>query len=321
MSLYNDNKDLFLNPQVKQYGGSHMVMTNVQRESKHKVLCIDTKYCDEFLNNRTIESEWDYNISNYNFTIPDKLTGVRSMSIKSVEIPMTYYNICAASGNNFFNVTVYNSNGSLNTQNITVTVPDGVYDTTNIAAAINTAISGAGITNLTYSLNTSFVSKFAFTSSSSAVYYHISFYLDKSGDFSKYGFKSKLGWCLGFRNLTYTVANTTGVRSEGVIQLNQKYMYLAIDDYSNSNPVSFLSSMPKYFINKNIIAKILLDRNAYLTNTILCASKYNGLLFSDTRVFDGEKHNIQKLNIKLLDENGNCVNLNGNDFSFTMCLE
>jgi len=39
---------------------------------------------------------------------------------------------------------------------------------------------------------------------------------------------------------------------------------------------------------------------------------------SDLRTYNG-KIDIQKLNVQLIDENGNTVNMNGCDFSF--CLE
>jgi hypothetical protein len=40
MSEYN-NMDLFLEPKTKQYG-SHMVMTNVHKQSKTKLVNVDT---------------------------------------------------------------------------------------------------------------------------------------------------------------------------------------------------------------------------------------------------------------------------------------
>lgn len=311
--------DLFLNPQVNQYGGSHMIMTNVHREPKHTIINIDTKFCDEYSNNRLNSKECSFNQSEFNFTIPDKLTNIKNMTIKSIELPMTYHNISNTIGNNFLNIETFNNDGSVNMINTPVIIPDGFYDYATISTAINSAMRTAGITNLILTTTSSLVSQFF--NSSSYVYYQISFYLDKTGDFTKYNFKSKLGWLLGFRNVQYIIHTTIGSTSEGCLNLNQKYMYLAIDDFSNHNPVSFLSGMPKYFINKNIIAKILLDRSIYPNGSILCASEWNGLLISDTRVFSGDKHNIQKLNIKLLDENGNLVNLNGNDFSFTLYLE
>ena len=47
MSNYFDNKELFLEPKVKQYG-SHMVMSNVYKNTKVKYVNIDTKFRDEY---------------------------------------------------------------------------------------------------------------------------------------------------------------------------------------------------------------------------------------------------------------------------------
>lgn len=312
------NTDLFLNPQVNQYG-SHMIMTNVhQSVSKHTIINIDTKFCDEYSNNRLNSADFNYNLSEFNFTIPDKMTGVKSMTIKSVEIPMTYYNISAAFGNNYFVVQVLDASGGNVTGTVPIIIPDGFYDYTSLATAINTAISV--IPGLIFSISSLLVSEFV-VDSDTDVFYNVCFNLDNSGDFLKYNFKSKMGWLLGFRNLQYSINRFSRFNSESCFNLNQKYLYLAIDDYSNSIPVSFLSGMPKHFINKNIIAKILLDRSHFSNGAVLVASTHNGLLIPDTRIFSGDKHNIQKLNIKLLDENGKIINLNGNDFSFTMYLE
>ena len=90
MSFYNDNKELFLEPKTTQYGG-HMVMTNVKKETKTKYINIDTRFRD------------DYNYSdpvNYNLTLPERITDVKSIKVKNVELPIVYYNVSAKNGNN-----------------------------------------------------------------------------------------------------------------------------------------------------------------------------------------------------------------------------
>jgi serine protease inhibitor ecotin len=107
--------------------------------------------------------------------------------------------------------------------------------------------------------------------------------------------------------------------SDTFINLNgSKYVYLAIDEFSKSNPVSFVTPLPTSFINKSIIARITLDKSSYGFNSVLPANVYNGLLVSDVRTYSG-KIDIQKLNIQLLNDFGNPISLNGMDFS--LCLE
>ena len=54
--------------------------------------------------------------------------------------------------------------------------------------------------------------------------------------------------------------------------------------------------------------------------TVLPANRMNGLLMSDTRSYNG-KVDLQKLNVSLLNEFGNPVCLNGNDFSFFLKVD
>ena len=58
MSQYFDNKDLFMGPIVNQYG-SHMLMTDVKKETKTKYINIDTKFREEYNENFLIITTQD----------------------------------------------------------------------------------------------------------------------------------------------------------------------------------------------------------------------------------------------------------------------
>ena len=47
MSKYMDDKRMFLEPSVSQYG-SRMVMTNVHKPTKKKYWNIDTQFCSDY---------------------------------------------------------------------------------------------------------------------------------------------------------------------------------------------------------------------------------------------------------------------------------
>ena len=73
MSNYFENRDLFLEPKVNQYG-SHMVMTNVHKQNKTKYINIDTTFRDEYNNGHTetitaaiVESEYQLIIGRNTF--------------------------------------------------------------------------------------------------------------------------------------------------------------------------------------------------------------------------------------------------------------
>lgn len=293
MSQYNNTNDLFLEPKTTQYG-SHMVMTNVKKQSKTKFINIDTRFRDEYNYLQT---------TNYNITLPERIPDVVTMTLKSVEIPISFYNISSNIGNNCFNITI----GGTTTL---ITIPDGNYDNTTLKSAINTALTG-------YSLIYNFSnSNSTFNTGSGSI--TINFAVGSTGATDKYNIKSKLGWILGFRNISYTIT-TAVTTSESFIDLNgPRYLYLAIDEFNKGNQYSFVSPLYTSLINKNIIARISLDNNNHGFGKIMPANYSNGLLVSDCRNYTG-KIDLLKLNVQLLDENGKNISLNGLDFSF--CLE
>ena len=293
MSKYTN--DLFLEPKTTQYG-SHMVMTNVTKQSKTKYINIDTRFRDEYNYLST---------ANYNVTLPERITDVSTLTLTSIEIPMSFYNISASLGNNCFTIT-YSGTTSI------ITLPNGYYTSSTLKSALNTALTGL---NLIYNTSGSFST---FVSGTGTV--TVNFSVGSTGGSDKYNIKSKLGWILGFRNPTYTVKTTT-TTSEAFIDLNgPRYLYLAIDEFNKGNQHSFVSPLYNSLINKNIIARITMDTATHGFGTILPANLTNGLLVSDLRSYTG-KIDLLKLNVQLLDENGNNMSLNGLDFSFSLAVE
>jgi len=290
---------LFLSPKVNQYG-SHMIMTNVNKPTKVKYLSIDTRFCDEYNYNKT---------ANFQFTLPNKLTDIKSISIMNIELPMSFYNISLALGNNTFSIQFTNGTTTV------ITIPDGNYDltsvgNTNLKTQLNTLLTG---TNITFDISGSYAT---FIGSNSAA---LHFDTGSLGLFDKFNLKSKFGWLLGFRQPYYVLSSS--ILGESFYQLSSpRYLYLVIDEFSNTNPNSFLTELPTHSINKNIIARISLNRTIYPFGSILLANFINGYLLSDTRNYYN-KIDIQKMNIQLVDEYGRPINLNGLDFSFSMMLE
>ena len=341
MSEYFDNKQLFSTPSVSQYN-NHMVMTNVCKETKTKYLNIDTKFCDEYNNNWLDPTKPNFNLSNYNVTIPDRINDVKRISLMNVEIPMTFYNISSSLGNNYFKFTITIGDGTPETE--TIFIPDGQYTIDSLINTINSKFGGNPLINNenyypTFGTYSNKVFLFLSQSNSQMV---MDFAVDKTGEFDKYNFKSKLGWLMGFRQPSYTLngiqkpANYTDINlpnytdittvndvlfAENNYNLNvHRYFYLAIDEYSKGNQNSFISALSNSSINKNIIAKICVSFPLFPYNTVLNANKTNGLLMTDERTYTG-KTDIQKLNIQLLDDLGRPVNLNGSDFSFGLKID
>jgi hypothetical protein len=250
----------------------------------------------------------------YTFTLPQPINDVKSISVDNIEIPVSFYNISTALGNNTMKV-----GDSL------IVVPDGFYTSTSLKLALNIQLTSS---NLVFDISTNPYSTLRNTSGANI---SISFAIQPSvacssvtngsttANFDKYNIKSKLGWLLGFRNISYTIPSNTFVMSEGLLDLaSPRYLYLVIDEFTSSSTSSFISPLPTSIINKNILAKISVDYNHYPFGDVIVASTTNGYLVSDCRCYNG-KVNLQKLKIQLVNEYGKPVHLNGLDFSF--CLE
>ena len=302
MSKYFDSKSLFLEPQVNQYG-SHMVMTNVTKPSKRKYINIDTKFRDDY---QMYEAN---SVANFNVTLPERITEVKNMIVCNAEIPMSFYNVSPELGNNYFKIINTATNASA-----MVEIPAGNYDGTALTTAINDAIQASPYQNITYSLVNGH-SRFTISASS----LKIEFDVNPDGSLDKYNFKRKMGWLLGFRNLSYIVSSTAAVTSENFVDVTGlRYAYLVIDEFGKGNQNSFLGPLPSSLVKKNIIAKIMFNKSTFPFGTIIPANNFNGYLLTDRRNYTG-KIDIQKLNVQLVDDVGNPINLNGLDFSF--CLE
>ena len=166
----------------------------------------------------------------------------------------------------------------------------------------------------------------------------VDFAINDKGTFDKYNFKAKLGWVLGFRKIscniiyssqpivgTYDPMNGLGpdgqplTYGEFLADLNSlRYVYLAMDEFNKGAQNSFVSPTSSSLLNKNIIARISLDRSNYGFGSYLPANNQNGLLLSDKREYSG-KIDLHKLNLQIVNEIGIPLPLNG--FDFSLCLE
>jgi len=298
MTDYYNKTELFMEPKTQQYG-NHMIMTNVHKQSKVKFINIDTKFRDDY----------DYTQpANFQVVLPERVNDVHSLRVTNIEIPMSFYNISANLGNNYFKI-VNGVNAEM------ITIDDNNYTAATLASEIaaKLALSTQG-TVLTFTINANGRTRVSTSANRSLV-----FDVDKTGSSDKFNFKQKLGWLLGFRKTTYGIVTTSATTAECTLDLyGTRYLYLAIDEFNKGNQNSFVTPLSSSLINKNIIARIALDLSTYSYGSMLPATYYNGLLTTDTRSYTG-KIDLQKINVQLLNESGIPIMLNGQDFSF--CLE
>ena len=307
-----NNKDLFLEPKVNQYG-SHMVMTNVKKPNKIKHINFDTKFSDEFNNEKIHET------TNYTFTLPERLTNVKSISIMSVELPMSFYNISRSLGNSFFKINSEESE--------MLVLNDGNYTLTSLINSINDKLLASNfVKDVSCVLHNEHFLKFGNKQGNTNTY-RFDFDTDICGNFDKYHFRSKLGWLLGYRNQSHMIqshaAKEFQTPSEAFINLNNvnNYLYLVLDEFNNGVQNSFISPLNGYLMNKKILARIGVDKTLYPFGSVLHSYENLGSLLSDVRYYSGGKIDIQKLNIQIVNEYGIPIYFNGCDFSFVLKVE
>ena len=131
MSNFN-TRELFMEPKTTQYG-SHMIMTNVNKPSKKKLINVDTKFREEF-SSHTYAEENEYTIN-----LPDKVNEIKSMTVHTVDLPMSIFNVSSAIGNNAFQIT--NMNVAYDTVDASNVVLSNMSD-------VSTIINDPSMTNL-----------------------------------------------------------------------------------------------------------------------------------------------------------------------------
>ena len=326
MSNYFDNKQLYLEPKVEQYS-SHMVMTNVSPEIKTKYINVETKFCNDY---NVLTNGVDFSID-----LQENINNVVNMNVESIELPISYYNISSTLENNYFKITVIENNVVGASYMITLTNND-YSDIHELVTEINSRIddslnSNTYLSRLTAAVLNNKVVFYSNNSDNSVDYqFIIDFAVDSTGNFDKYNIKPKLGWVLGFTDIAYntneetqTYQSTGFKMSVAEIMYNlyiPRVLYLVIDEFSSGKQSSFQTMMNRSRNNHNIIAKIAVNKTIYGFGKLFIANGDNGFLISDKRSYNG-KTDIRKMNVQLVDEYDRKIDLNGQDFSFTMKVE
>jgi len=296
MNHYFDNKAMFGEPTVNQYD-SHMVMSGVVRPTKKQYVNVDTKYRDDVSPFSSLAS--------CNITLPQRICNVKSVTVRTAEIPMAFYNISKALGNNVFYIW-----HSQNEEDLIV-LDDGQYSLATLKTAINAKIGSSALASHFSFDYDSKTNKTTFTTTNRTI--TIKFNVDDKNDATM--LMDKLGWILGFREAEYDISTQSTLVSEGLAQLSlPKYLYLVLDEFSRGNPNSFITNR---ILRKQILAKIVLNNTTYPFGTILPANNFNGYLLSETREYQGQI-DLLRMKVELVDDYGRVVDLNGADFSFTL---
>jgi hypothetical protein len=291
----------------------------LKKRSIRQYLNIDTRFRDNYYSTLS---------TNFHLDLPIKFGNVLSMQLSAFEIITSYYVISKQYGNNFFWITINQTNGESNKAQIII--PDGNYIPSDLLDYLNNYVSATGplgskdaiFNNIVFTINIS-------SSSSGSGQMVIGFTeLPSEGATITLDFQAntqgnpdngtpltlKIGWLLGFRLGIYE--NNVNYVSEGIVNLTgPKYFYLVIDDYNNNVINGFYSAFNSSILNKNILARI-----SYQDGSFINVSENNLSLLTGPRQYFGPV-DIQKLHIQLIDEFGRFIDLNNMDYSFCLTLQ
>ena len=292
MSRYFDGKNNnFMEPRVQDSNG-HMIMSNVHQPQKKKYINIDTRYQNQYGDAKSCDK-----FADYTYTLPQSITNVLSVCVKSLELSKV----------DSFSLQRKNTYFVIDGIAQPIRIEDGVYTAYSLEATLMSSLSSSDLTISFTGTRYSFVNN-------GANPVNVNFAVNSDGEPDSNYLKAKLGWVLGFRRPTYEVAPGATLTAEGYPTIhNMKYMFLSVDDFQNTAPVSFIAPSSQSFFDPNIIARVTIPS----PEEDIVSSEAGGNLISDVREYSG-KSDLQRLRIQLLDEFGNKVNTNKTDFSFVM---
>lgn len=255
----------------------------------------------------------------YTVTLPAVYQNVYAATLKSIEIPASFYAFSRAANNTTINVTY---NGT--TKNITI--PDGNYSATLLQDALNTAFAssstGFGPGNLV-ALYSGTTAKMTFTGLA-----QFSLNLTPIEPTSANGGNSLtsnfttwwgLGYFLGFTARTYNSPSSASYTIVGDFAVNpfpSTYILMDLDSMNKMDETS-LDDRKSWRVN-GAFAKIPMNGNSGTVIFLLSDTGYNPL---NRTVYNPPISKLTSFNIKFRLHDGRIVDFNGVEHSFTIELE
>lgn len=320
-------------------------MTEIVTTTRYQYVNVDSRL-DDYIDSL-------YHESQYHIHLPEHIRHIDTLSIVSIEIPITYYNISCCLGNNQFGLSVtltvdtptvdtptlsdidtppiydvsalyindasalyindvsYVCNVSKTNMNVSciITIPDDNYTPNSLVEVIEREI------NKIPELNNVHV---RLTPTGRIEFYSIAS-VDRIEFYSTGKIEFAIGYPLvhimGFRHSIYHLSSCIAERLCDLT--NPRYVYLEIKEHNHDehrNHYGFVSSYVCSHILKHAIARIVIDTKMYPYGSIVMANLFNGMLISDIRKYHHPVH-LHKLHIRLVDEYGYPIDLNGSEIS------
>jgi len=346
-----DNNSIYA---IKQYNGNHYITNNgentlgdykqTNKSLLKKIYTIDSI----FRQNYELQDNPSHN---YTIQLPETISRAITMSISSIEIPLTYHNVSNYYNNNVFTIEILDAS-STPTQNspLLIQLSPGLYESrissyspndvrkiicNDIEREINEKIKIVNLIDISNNLKfvlepKSGFSCFTYDNSNSHLGNYkirINFNVNNPNPNSNNCYSNelyqKLGWQLGFRNNSILIEqNDLFAISTGICHINYpRYIYIALDDFQSSSQNHFAIASDS-IVAPNIITRInilslLEEKTAFKQGAYAGDIYYN---HKHIREYFGPT-SINKLKVQLLDEYGRPFSLNNMDWSFIITFE
>ena len=349
----NNNNSIYA---IKQYNGNQYITNNgentlgnykqTNKSLLKKIYTIDSIFRQnyELIDNQS---------HNYIIQLPETISRAITMSISSIEIPLTYHNVSNYYNNNFFTIEQLSSAGT-SLATIMVELSPGLYESRissyaandvrkiicyDIEREINDKIQNVNFIDISNNLKfviepRSGFSCFKYDNSNNITNnilgtykIRINFNVNNPNANSSNCYSNelyqKLGWQLGFRNNAIIIdSSDVYAISTGICHINYpRYIYIALDDFQSSSQNHFAIASDS-IVAPNIITRInilslLEEKTAFKQGAYAGDIYYN---HKHIREYFGPT-SINKLKVQLLDEYGRPFSLNNMDWSFIITFE
>jgi hypothetical protein len=336
---------------INSYGADRGVINPISTNTILKGVSIDSRFRENYYTTKSTE---------LSITLPFRLENVVSYRVVGITLPLSFYNISQAYGNNVIRIVVYSNATPPVPYEYDLILPDGCYNSTEIAvysSSIEVVINNLLI-NDPNSLNnqspfngsttllglryivdrTSGRSIFAQdTSILGTVPYHFEIITNVGLNITTNTVKEsfdrtlmlRLGWVLGYRAAKYSSSNPTtspstygSIVSEGICFTKfPLYGYLSIDDFNKNSNDYFVSVFANSISVPNIISRVNFTQFFQSVGAFQAAQGE-----STSNSINREKRffgpvTIKKLKITIYDDLGRVLDLNNMDWALELSFE
>jgi hypothetical protein len=141
----------------------------------------------------------------------------------------------------------------------------------------------------------------------------LDFRVDMNGKLDGKDYTSKLGWNLGFTREKYN-GYTSYISDTIMDPASVRYLYLVVDDFNNNVNNPYITAFNQSISTPNILARISVKGSFF---SLLMENDLS--VVNEARQYFGPV-DIQRLRIRLIDDRGRTVDMNGANYSICLLL-